>query len=90
MSPIKRLQPDFVVTAADAVSLDALDALAAGPDNELTELVPSARTVRLTADREGLRRLAADQLGLPTAPFWFVGSVDDLKATLEALPAPTV
>jgi phosphoribosylglycinamide formyltransferase 2 len=77
---IKRLQPDFVVTAAASVSLDALDALAAGPDNELTELVPSARTVRLTADREGLRRLAADQLGLPTAPFWFVGSVDDLKA----------
>jgi phosphoribosylglycinamide formyltransferase 2 len=77
---IKRLQPDFVVTAADAVSLDALDALAAGPDNELTDLVPSARTVRLTADREGLRRLAADQLGLPTAPFWFVGSVGDLKA----------
>jgi phosphoribosylglycinamide formyltransferase 2 len=77
---IKRLQPDFVVTAAAAVSLDALDALAAGPHNDLTELVPSARTVRLTADREGLRRLAADQLGLPTAPFWFVGSVDDLKA----------
>ena len=50
------------------------------PRQRATELVPSARTVRLTADREGLRRLAADQLGLPTAPFWFVGSVDDLKA----------
>jgi phosphoribosylglycinamide formyltransferase 2 len=77
---IGRLQPDFVVTATDAVSLDALDALAAGPDKELAELVPNARTVRLTADREGLRRLAADQLGLPTAPFWFAGSVGELKA----------
>ncbi|WP_245830133.1 formate-dependent phosphoribosylglycinamide formyltransferase [Mycobacterium numidiamassiliense] len=77
---IKRLQPDFVVSAADAVSLDALDGFAAGPHNELTELVPSARTVRLTADREGLRRLAADQLGLPTAPFWFVGSVGELHS----------
>jgi phosphoribosylglycinamide formyltransferase 2 len=77
---IGRLQPDFVVTAADAVSLDALDALATGPDNELAELVPSARTARLTADREGLRRLAADQLGLPTAPFWFAGSVGELEA----------
>ena len=77
---IGRLQPDFVVTAADAVSLDTLDALATGPDNELAELVPSARTVRLTADREGLRRLAADQLGLPTAPFWFAGSVGELEA----------
>jgi phosphoribosylglycinamide formyltransferase 2 len=77
---IRRLTPDFVVTATDAVSVDALDALAAGPDDRRTELVPNARTVRLTADREGLRRLAADQLGLPTAPFWFVASVAELKA----------
>jgi phosphoribosylglycinamide formyltransferase 2 len=77
---IGRVQPDFVVTAAHAVSLDALDALAAGSANDLAELVPTARTVRLTADREGLRRLAADQLGLPTAPFWFVGSVGELVA----------
>ncbi|HEY1440144.1 MAG TPA: formate-dependent phosphoribosylglycinamide formyltransferase, partial [Mycobacterium sp.] len=67
-------------TAADAVSLEALDALATGPDNELAELVPSARTARLTADREGLRRLAADRLGLPTAPFWIAGSVGELEA----------
>jgi phosphoribosylglycinamide formyltransferase 2 len=77
---IRRVTPDFVVTATDAVSVDALDVLAAGPGDRRTELVPSARTVRLTADREGLRRLAADQLGLPTAPFWFVASVAELKA----------
>jgi phosphoribosylglycinamide formyltransferase 2 len=77
---IGRLQPDFVVIAADAVSLGALDAQTTGPDNELAELVPNARTARLTADREGLRRLAADQLGLPTAPFWFAGSVGELEA----------
>jgi phosphoribosylglycinamide formyltransferase 2 len=77
---IGRLQPDFVVTAANAVSVAALDALGAGPGNGPAELVPNARTVRLTTDREGLRRLAADQLGLPTAPFWFVGSLGDLNA----------
>jgi phosphoribosylglycinamide formyltransferase 2 len=77
---IGRVQPNFVVTAADMVSLDALDALATGPDNELAELVPNARAARLTIDREGLRRLAADQLGLPTAPFWFAGSVGELEA----------
>jgi phosphoribosylglycinamide formyltransferase 2 len=77
----QRLKPDFVVTATDAVSVQALEALeAAGTDNQRTELVPNARTVRLTADREGLRRLAADQLGLPTAPFWFAGSVGELHA----------
>ncbi|BBX98491.1 phosphoribosylglycinamide formyltransferase 2 [Mycobacterium lacus] len=77
---IRRLQPDFVATATDAVSPDAIDALEACGDNGFTELVPSARGVRLAADREGLRRLAADQLGLPTAPFWFVGSLGELEA----------
>jgi phosphoribosylglycinamide formyltransferase 2 len=69
----QRHKPDFVVTAG-AVSVKALDALE-GP-----ELVPNARAVRLTADREALRRLAADELGLPTAPFWFAGSVGELHA----------
>ena len=77
----QRLKPDFVVTTTDAVSVQALDALeAAGTDDQRAALVPSARTVRLTRDREGLRRLAADQLGLPTAPFWFAGSVGELHA----------
>jgi phosphoribosylglycinamide formyltransferase 2 len=80
---IDRLQPDFVVAASGVVSVPAIEALTARSDNGGIELVPDARTVRLTNDREGLRRLAADQLGLPTAPFWFVGSADDLKAVAE-------
>lgn len=71
---LRGLQPDFVVTATDAVATWALEGL------ESAQLVPSARAVRLTADREGLRRLAADELGLPTAPFWFVGSAGELEA----------
>jgi phosphoribosylglycinamide formyltransferase 2 len=86
------LKPDFVVTATDAVSVEALDALeglmAGDPDNRRTELVPNARTVRLLADREGLRRLAADQLGLPTAPFWFAGSVGELGALAKHIGFP--
>jgi phosphoribosylglycinamide formyltransferase 2 len=77
---LQRLQPDFVVTATDAVAVGALDAVATGSGGNHTELVPSARAVRLSADREGLRRLAADELGLPTAPFWFVGSLGELEA----------
>jgi len=77
------LKPDFVVNLAEAISLDALgalDACAADGDKQFFELVPSARSLRITADRAGLRGLAADQLGLPTAPFWFVGSVGELRA----------
>ena len=82
---LARLEPDFVVTVTDNISdatlaaVEAIEAVLAGTDEEFTELVPSARSVRLTTDREGLRRLAADELGLPTAPFWFVGSVGELK-----------
>jgi phosphoribosylglycinamide formyltransferase 2 len=91
-----RLQPDFVVTVTDSISdaalaaLEALEAIVAAADDEFTELVPSARSVRLTTDREGLRRLAADELGLPTAPFWFVGSVSELKAVAAHARFPLV
>jgi phosphoribosylglycinamide formyltransferase 2 len=46
-------------------------------------IVPTPRCARLTADREGMRRLAADELGLPTAPFWFAGSLDELRAIAD-------
>ncbi|PBJ43400.1 formate-dependent phosphoribosylglycinamide formyltransferase, partial [Mycobacterium avium subsp. hominissuis] len=73
---IHRLRPDVVVSTTDAVAVPALEAL----DGTGAEPVPSARAVRLAADREGLRRLAADELGLPTAPFWFAGSLGELEA----------
>ena len=74
---IRRLQPSFVVTASEVVAADALTAAA---ETGVTEVFPTARCARLTADREGLRRLAADELGLPTAPFWFAGSLEELRA----------
>jgi phosphoribosylglycinamide formyltransferase 2 len=77
---IGRLRPDFVVTATDRVAADSLTCAA---ETGFAEVMPTARSVRLTADREGLRRLAADQLGLPTAPFWFAGSLDELRGVAD-------
>ncbi|ORA17194.1 phosphoribosylglycinamide formyltransferase 2 [Mycobacterium arosiense ATCC BAA-1401 = DSM 45069] len=77
---LQRLRPDFVVTATNTLAVEALDQLGTGSGGDHTVLVPSARAVRLSTDREGLRRLAADELGLPTAPFWFVGSLGELEA----------
>ncbi|QUR66141.1 formate-dependent phosphoribosylglycinamide formyltransferase [Mycobacterium spongiae] len=81
---VERLHPDYLTTLTDAVAVDILDALetreSGPPENGFPQLVPGARSIRLTADREGLRRLAADELGLPTAPFWFVGSLGELEA----------
>jgi phosphoribosylglycinamide formyltransferase 2 len=77
---IKRVRPHIVVTTSDAVSAAALTAAA---ENATAEFVPTPRCARLTADREGMRRLAADELGLPTAPFWFAGSLDELRAIAD-------
>jgi phosphoribosylglycinamide formyltransferase 2 len=77
VATIGRLRPNFVVTATDAVAADALTTVA---EVAQAEVFPTARCARLTADREGLRRMAADELGLPTAPFWFAGSLEELRA----------
>lgn len=77
---IGRMQPNFVVTVTDVV---AADALTAAEETGLARVFPTARSVGLTVDRERLRRLAADELGLPTAPFWFAGSLEELGAVAE-------
>lgn len=79
--------PDYVVTSSDAVPADAL---AAAAESGFAEVLPSTRSTQLTLDREGLRRLAADELGLPTAPFWFAGSVDELAAVADHAGYPLV
>lgn len=84
---IRWLQPKFVVVASDVVATDALTAVV---DTGFTELVPGIRGARLAANPEGLRRLAADELGLPTAPFWFAGSVEELRAVAEHAGFPMV
>lgn len=75
---IGRERPDFVVVEAGLVATDALIAVA-----ETVEVFPTPRAIRLSLDLEGLRKLAADELGLPTAPFWFAGSVAELSAVAE-------
>jgi phosphoribosylglycinamide formyltransferase 2 len=72
--------PRYVVATSGDVSADVLIAAA---ENEGVEVFPSPRATRLGLDREGLRRLAADELGLPTVPFWFAGSADELAAIAE-------
>jgi phosphoribosylglycinamide formyltransferase 2 len=87
IATIDRLQPEFVMTATDVV---AADALTAASKTRLTEVVLSTRSARLSTDREGMRRLAADELGLPTAPFWFAGSVEELRAVARHAGFPIV
>ncbi|MGV0624414.1 formate-dependent phosphoribosylglycinamide formyltransferase [Mycolicibacter minnesotensis] len=77
---IRWLQPKFVVVASEVVAGDALTVAA---DTGFTQVVPGVRGARLAADPEGMRRLASDELGLPTAPFWFAGSLEELRSVAE-------
>jgi phosphoribosylglycinamide formyltransferase 2 len=77
---IENENPRYVVAEAGVIATDALIAVA---ERGNIEVFPTPRSTRLSIDREGLRRLAADELGLPTAPFWFAGSVEELTAVAE-------
>ncbi len=80
-------KPDYVVAESGAVAPDALITIAERGD---VEVFPTPRSTRLSLDAEGLRRLAADELGLPTAPFWFAGSAEELAAIVQHAGFPLV
>jgi len=83
---IDRANPLYVVAESGVIAVDALVAAA----ERGLEVFPTPRSVRMTQDREGMRRLAADELGLPTAPFWFAGSLEELSAVAEHAGFPLV
>ncbi|GAB6068228.1 formate-dependent phosphoribosylglycinamide formyltransferase [Methylothermus subterraneus] len=82
---VERERPDFIVPEIEAIATDALlEIEQAG----LAKVVPCARAVKLTMDREGIRRLAAETLGLPTSRYAFAGSLDELVAAAEEIGYP--
>ena len=78
--------PALIVPEIEAIATEALIELEA----EGHRVVPTARATRLTMDREGIRRLAADELGLPTSPFRFAETEADYRAAIEAIGLPCV
>lgn len=77
--------PHFIVPEIEAIATEVLaDIEAAG----MATVVPTARAVQLTMNREGIRKLAAEELGLPTSPYAFAGSAEELAAGAEAVGYP--
>jgi phosphoribosylglycinamide formyltransferase 2 len=77
---IEQERPQLVVPEIEAIATDAL----ADIEREgIAEIIPTARAVKLTMNREGIRRLAAEDLGLPTSPYRFADTEDDLRAAIE-------
>lgn len=78
---IEAEKPDLVVPEIEAIATPLLEELEAAG---VVRVIPTARAARLTMDREGIRRLAAETLGLPTSPYKFCDSLDELQAAIDA------
>jgi phosphoribosylglycinamide formyltransferase 2 len=79
-------RPALVVPEIEAIATQALVELEA----EGFRVIPTARAARLTMDREGIRRLAAERLGLATSPYRFADTVEEYRDAVAALGFPSV
>jgi phosphoribosylglycinamide formyltransferase 2 len=79
-------RPSLVVPEIEAIATQELLELEA----EGWRVIPTARAARLTMDREGIRRLAAEELGLPTSPFRFADDRAEYEAAVRAVGLPCV
>jgi phosphoribosylglycinamide formyltransferase 2 len=77
---IERERPHWVVPEIEAIATAELEAM---EQEGLVRVIPTARAARLTMDREGIRRLAAETLGLPTSPYRFCDSLAELQAAID-------
>ena len=77
---IQSERPHLVVPEIEAIATPALQELEAAG---VVTVIPTARAARLTMDREGIRRLAAETLGLPTSPYQFCDSLAELQAAID-------
>lgn len=81
---IEQEQPHFIVPEIEAIATATLVEL----EGEGYTVIPTARAAQLTMNREGIRRLAAEELGLPTSPYRFADSLEECRAAASALGFP--
>ncbi len=81
---VETVKPDFIVPEIEAIATDTLVEL----EKEGWTVIPTARAAQLTMDRRGIRKLAAEKLRLPTSPYRFAASLEELQAGAEAVGFP--
>ena len=74
---VEQERPHLIVPEIEAIATDELEKIEA---EELATVIPTARATRLTMNREGIRTLASEELGLPTSPYAFAASGEELAA----------
>jgi phosphoribosylglycinamide formyltransferase 2 len=85
-SAVESTKPDFIVPEVEAICTAELENL----EKEGWTVIPTARAAKLTMDREGIRRLAAEELKLPTAKYQFADTYDEFTKACTALGFPCV
>lgn len=88
-SVLRQERPDIVIPEIEAIATSVLVELEAAQEWPL-RVAPRAQATVLTMNREGIRRLAAEELGVETSPYAFVDSLDELTAAAEKLGWPVV
>ncbi|MEZ6874608.1 formate-dependent phosphoribosylglycinamide formyltransferase [Enterobacter sp. KBR-315C3_2022] len=83
---IAREKPDYVVPEIEAIATDTLVAL----EQEGQRVVPTAKAAKLTMNREGIRRLAAEELALPTPRYRFAGDKDEFVQAVSEIGYPCI
>ncbi|WP_323953403.1 formate-dependent phosphoribosylglycinamide formyltransferase [Aeromonas hydrophila] len=83
---VNEVKPDLIIPELEAIATDTLAAL----EQEGVKVVPNARATQLTMNREGIRRLAAETLGLPTSPYRFAQSKEEFVAAVNTIGLPCV
>ncbi|WP_041055525.1 MULTISPECIES: formate-dependent phosphoribosylglycinamide formyltransferase [Vibrio] len=83
---INKEQPAYVVPEIEAIATDKLVEL----EEKGLNVVPTAKATKLTMNREGIRRLAAEELALNTSPYQFADSFEDFKAAVKHVGIPCV
>lgn len=77
---VKKEKPDLIVPEIEALDTDMLAQI---EQQGLAEVIPKARATQLTMNREGIRTLAAEELGLPTSKYAFAESMDEIKQAID-------
>jgi phosphoribosylglycinamide formyltransferase 2 len=83
---LEKEKPHLIVPEVEAIATDTLVELEA----EGFTVIPTARATKLTMNREGIRRLAAEELGLKTSPYKFAETEDEFRAAVEEIGIPCV
>ncbi len=83
---IEKEQPDYIIPEIEAIATDTLLELEA----EGYRVVPTAKATKLTMNREGIRRLAAEELGLPTSPYRFASNFEEFVEAVREVGIPCV